>query len=245
MSFAPVTLAGRMPGAALVLTCEHASPAVPPEYDNLGLTAAQLRDHIGWDIGAAAVAEELSRQLRAPAVLSAVSRLLVDCNRDLADVDLMPHESHGLPIPGNASIDAVERDERLRRFYEPYHRAVDAVVRAHPDALLLSLHSFTPELNGRQRPFDVGVLFDDHVELADTLAGGVAAAGFAVRMNEPYSGLDGLIFSARTHGRRHGVRYLELEVNNRLLRRDDEARAVARRLVDAVARLIAPQPGGR
>lgn len=245
MSVAAVTLAGRAPGAALVLTCEHASPAVPPEYDNLGLTAAQLRDHIGWDIGAAAVAEELSRQLRAPAVLSAVSRLLVDCNRDLADVDLMPHESHGLPIPGNASIDAAERDERLRRFYEPYHRAVDAVVRAHPDALLLSLHSFTPVLNGRQRPFDVGVLFDDHAELADTLAGGIAAAGFGVRMNEPYSGLDGLIFSARTHGRRHGVRYLELEVNNRLLRRDDEARAVARRLVDAVARLIAPQPGGR
>ena len=54
----------------------------------------------------------------------------------------------------------------------------------------------------------------------------IAAAGFSVRMNEPYSGLDGLIFSARSHGRRHGLRYLELEINNRLLRRDaDIARA--------------------
>lgn len=245
MSFTPVTLAGRAPGAALVLTCEHASPAVPPEYHNLGVTAAQLRDHIGWDIGAATVAEELSHQLAAPAVLSAASRLLVDCNRDLADADLMPHESHGIPIPGNARIDPAERGERLRRFYEPYHAAVDAAVRAHPEALLLSIHSFTPELNGQPRAFDVGVLFDAHDELADTLAAGIACAGLAVRMNQPYSGLDGLIYSARTHGRRHGVRYLELEVNNRLLRRDDEARAVARRLVDAVARLIDFPAGGR
>ena len=245
MSFAPVTLAGRTPGASLLLTCEHASPAVPPEYDNLGLAAAALRDHIGWDIGAATVAEELSRQLRAPAVLSAASRLLVDCNRDVTDTDLMPQESHGVPIPGNASIDPAERGERLRRFYEPYHAAVDAAVRAHPDVLLLSIHSFTPELNGQRRPFDVGVLFDAYEDLATTLAAGVAAAGFAVRMNEPYSGLDGLIFSARVHGRRHDVRYLELEVNNALLRRDDEARAVARRLVDAVARLVDPQAGDR
>jgi len=245
VSFTPVTLAGRTPGAALVLTCEHASPAVPPEYANLGLAAGQLRDHIGWDIGAATVAEELSRQLRAPAVLSAASRLLVDCNRDLSDADLIPRESHGIPIPGNADIDPAERGERLRRFYDPYHAAVDAAVRAHPDALLLSIHSFTPELHGQPRPFDVGVLYDAHDELADTLAAGIAAAGYAVRMNEPYSGLDGLIFSARTHGRRHGVRYLELEVNNRLLRRDDDARAVARRLLDAVARLVDSPTGGR
>lgn len=236
MSFTPVTLAPS--GAGLVLTCEHASPAVPPEYANLGVAPALLRDHIGWDIGAATVAEELSRQLRAPAVLSAASRLLVDCNRDLVDADLMPHASHGIPIPGNAQIDEEERRSRLGRFYDPYHAAVDATVRARPGALLLSIHSFTPELNGRERPFDVGVLFDDHAALADAFAADIATAGFSVRMNEPYSGLDGLIFSARCHGRRHGTRYLELEINNRMLRRDDEARAVACRLVEAVGRLV-------
>ena len=242
MSFAPVTLAPPTPGAGLVLTCEHASPAVPAEYTNLGLAPRLLRDHIGWDIGAATVTEELSRQLRAAAVLSAASRLLVDCNRDVADADLMPHESCGIPIPGNTRIEDDDRRVRLERFYEPYHAAVDATVRARPDALLLSIHTFTPELHGRERPFDVGVLFDAYDDLATALAADVAAAGFAVRMNEPYSGLDGLIFSARHHGRRHGARYLELEINNRLLRRDDEARAVARRLVDAVARLLEHSP---
>lgn len=244
MSFTPVTLAPAGAGAGLVLTCEHASPAVPPEYENLGLAPALLRDHIGWDIGAATVTEELSRQLRAPAVLSAASRLLVDCNRDLVDADLMPHESHGIAIPGNARIDDDQRRDRLRRFYDPYHAAVDATVGARPGALLLSIHTFTPELNGRARPFDVGVLFDDYDDLAQALAADVAAAGFAVRMNEPYSGLDGLIFSARCHGRRHRTRYLELEINNRLLRHDDAARAVARRLVEAVGRLVELASGG-
>lgn len=246
MSFAPVTLAPPASGAGLVLTCEHASPAVPKEYAGLGLAPALLRDHIGWDIGAATVTEELSRQLHAAAVLSAASRLLVDCNRDLTDADLMPHQSCGVAIPGNTQIDGGEREARLQRFYEPYHAVVDATLRARPDAFLLSIHTFTPELNGRERPFDVGVLFDAYDDLAQVLAADVAAAGFAVRMNEPYSGLHGLIFSARCHGRRHGARYLELEINNRLLRRDDEARAVARRLVEAIGRLVErPTDGGR
>ena len=238
MTIAPVTLASRAPDAGLLLTCEHASPAVPAEYANLGLGPGQLRDHIGWDIGAATVTEELSRQLRAPAVLSAASRLLVDCNRDLPDHDLMPRESCGVAIPGNERIDDGDRADRLQRFYTPFHAAVDAVARANPNALLLSIHTFTPELHGQPRPFDVGVLFDAYDDLAGAFAADIGAAGFGVRMNEPYSGLDGLIFSARRHGRQHGLRYLELEINNRLLRRDDQAREVARRLVDAVARLL-------
>jgi predicted N-formylglutamate amidohydrolase len=230
----PITLGGVSPGARVVLTCEHASAAIPEEYAGLGLTAQHIADHIAWDIGAAGIAEELSRGLTAPAVLSAASRLLVDCNRDLDDHDLMPQRSCGVAIPGNAAIDAPERARRLRRFYDPYHAAIDAALARHPAALLLSIHSFTPELHGRARPFDVGVLYDDFDPLAHAFASRLTAAGFAVRMNEPYSGLDGLIFSARAHGRRHGMRYLELEINNRLLRRDGDIRAVAARLLDAV-----------
>lgn len=235
----PITLSGATDRPRLVLTCEHASPAVPAEYGDLGLTPQQLGDHIGWDIGAAAVTSELSRQLGAPAVLSAASRLLVDCNRDLDDADLMPHASHGVVIPGNGALDAAERTRRLASFYDPYHAAIDAELSRQSDALLLSVHSFTPELNGCARPFDVGVLFDGFDDLAHALARSITATGFTVRMNEPYSALDGLIFSARLHGGRHGVRYLELEINNRLLRTDTDAQAIAARLVDAVGAAVA------
>lgn len=235
----PITLSGSAARARLVLTCEHASATVPNEYACLGLAPAQLADHIGWDIGAAALATELHQYLGAPAVLSPASRLLVDCNRDLGDADLMPHESHGVAIPGNAAIDPAARADRLARYYDPYHAAIDVEIAQRPGALLLSIHSFTPELDGRARPFDVGVLFDDFNDLADRFARDIAGAGFAVRMNEPYSGLDGLIFSARSHGRRHGLRYLELEINNRLLRRDADVCAIAARLLEPIANLTA------
>jgi predicted N-formylglutamate amidohydrolase len=235
----PVTVGGSGAGACVVLTCEHATAAMPEEYARLGLTPEQVADHIGWDIGAAALTVVLSRGLAAPAVLSAASRLLVDCNRALHDEDLIPRQSCGVAIPGNAAVEAEERTHRLSRFYHPYHAAIDAELARHPAALLLSMHSFTSELHGRGRPFDVGVLFDAFDELAHGFARSLSAAGFSVRMNEPYSGLDGLIFSAREHGRRHGRLYLELEVNNRLLRSDADTAAVAARLlpaVDAVAR---------
>jgi len=235
VSFDPVTLTGRPDGARLVLSCEHASAAVPAEYANLGLDACELVEHIGWDIGAAAVATALSRGLGAPAVLSAASRLLVDCNRDVGDAELMPHTSHGTAIPGNTAIDPAERAARLARFYEPFHAAVDAQLAQRPGLCLLSVHSFTPSLRGAERGFDVGVLFDDFDDVARAFADRIAASGFSVRLNEPYSGLDGLIYSARRHGRRHGVLYLELEINNRLIGREDEAQDLAARLAAAVA----------
>jgi predicted N-formylglutamate amidohydrolase len=238
----PVTLPGRGTGAALVLTCEHASNSVPAEFGRLGLSLEQLGDHIAWDIGAAAIAEELNRQVGAPAVLSAASRLIVDCNRDLSDSDLIAAESHGVLIPGNAVVDTRQRAERLERYYAPYHDAVDAELVHHPDAVLLSVHSFTPSLNGRERPFDVGVLFDDFEDVAGRLARDLRASGLTVRLNEPYSALDGLIFSARTHGRRHDLRYFELEVNNRLLRHDADIRRVARQLLDGIENLVAETP---
>ncbi len=222
----------------LVLTCEHASCTVPVEYDDLGLDDEQLREHIGWDIGAGALTDVLAQRLDVPAVQSGLSRLVIDCNRDLADHDLIVRESHGVHVPGNQGIDAGERQRRIREFYEPYHEAIDEVLARRPGILLLSIHSFTPILNGRERRFDAGVLFDNFATEAEQFGEVLGAQGLRVRYNQPYSGLDGLIFSARTHGMRHGVRYLELEVNNRLLRTPVEIGAIATSVVHAVQRLL-------
>jgi predicted N-formylglutamate amidohydrolase len=102
----------------------------------------------------------------------------------------------------------------------------------------VSVHTFTPELRGVRRALEVGVLYDDHVPLAGTLADALAAAGLVVRHNEPYSGLDGLIYSARVHGTRHGLRYVELEVNNGLLRDDAGVDAVAAKVSRGLRALL-------
>jgi len=230
-----VSVMNEQTSGPFVFTCEHASCDVPVEYDDLGLDTDQLQDHIGWDIGAGSLTAHLARHFDATAVLAGVSRLVIDCNRDLTDHDLIVSQSHGVPVPGNRHVDADERHRRISQFYEPYHAAVDAVLRRQRDRFLVSVHSFTPVLNGRERRLDVGILFDVYADEAQRLEKALAGAGLRVRYNEPYSAFDGLIYSAARHGGCHGAPYLELEVNNALLR---EPHAVERMAV-AIARALA------
>ena len=69
----------------LLLFVDHASSHVPEEFDALGLRQDALEEHIGWDIGAATLAHGLAKCLGVPSVLAAVSRLVVDTNRDPSD----------------------------------------------------------------------------------------------------------------------------------------------------------------
>lgn len=235
--------AGRFP---LVLTCEHASCRVPAGYQNLGLSEAALRRHIGWDIGARAVLEAVGRRLDAPAVCSGYSRLLIDCNRKLDAHDLIVTHSDGTPIPGNHGLSAAERHKRITQFYQPYHDAIDTTLerllarRAAGRPALLSLHSFTPALRGQaeqERAFDIGILFDRYQDLAADLGRRLHRAGYRVRQNEPYSGYEGMIFSAHSHGRRHRLVYLELEMNNRLLVQSDSIGRMAEAISEACVAL--------
>jgi predicted N-formylglutamate amidohydrolase len=62
-----------IPGAmdgGLLLLCDHASNALPPEYGSLGLAPDQFQRHIAYDIGAAEVTRALAARFDAPAVLS-------------------------------------------------------------------------------------------------------------------------------------------------------------------------------
>jgi len=230
----PVKIRNPRASTPLVLSCEHASCEVPEEYASLGLPVEALQEHIAWDIGARHLTAVLAERFSARAVCSGVSRLVIDCNRDLGDDDLIVTAAHGVAVPGNAAVAPLDRRRRIERFYAPYHQAIDEVLAGAPCDLLISVHSFTPALNGQERRFDVGVLYDSYEADARRLGAALATAGLAVRYNEPYSAFDGLIFSARSHGLRHGVRYLEIEINNRLLR----DQAAVSRIGAAVARAV-------
>ena len=225
-----------------VLTCEHATKRVPRKYAALGLPRAALADHIGWDIGAGAVQRVLARELPAEAVSSRVSRLLVDANRMPHEESLIPLQNDGIVVPGNASVSAAERKRRIRLYHEPYHARVNKILkratRTAPGRVrLLSLHSFTPQMGGRVRDFDIGVLFDAHVGLAHAFGRALVREEFRVRYNEPYSGYDGLIYAPKRHGEAHDVPYVELEINNRLIRDPAAAGRVGRRIARALRAL--------
>lgn len=180
------------PGRWLV-TCDHASNRVPPEVagGDLGLPAADMARHIAYDVGAAGLAAALAEALDSPAILSDFSRLVIDPNRGEDDPTLVMKLYDGSVIPANRHADAAEVARRMALFYTPYHQALAELAVRQADTVIVAVHSFTPQLNGRPpRPWHVGVL---HSHLDDRLSRALIArleaeGDLCVGDNQPYSG---------------------------------------------------------
>ncbi len=221
----------------LIITCEHAGNLVPSPVRPSPDDTRWLTTHWGYDLGAAAAARELARLTESPLYMAGFSRLLCDTNRPWDDPACILTTVEGQPLAMNANLDRDERDRRRRTLYDPYHAAIDEALalrtaRREP-LLLLSVHSFTPELGQHKREMELGVLFDDHRSLAERFAATLTAAGYVTALNAPYSGKEGLIYSAAQHGTDHGVPYLEIEIRQDLL-------ANTAGVVSFVARLLGP-----
>ncbi len=227
--------------APVVLTCDHASRAVPRALGNLGLTDDLLARHIGWDIGAAMVTRRLAPLLDAPAVLCGYSRLVIDCNRYLADPTSMVEVSDGVTVPGNADLGAEARLARQASIFTPYHAAIAAritALRATGIApAVISIHSFTPVMRGFQRPWHIGVLWDGDGRIALPLLDALRAEpGLVVGDNEPYTGRDPTGYTQRHHALDQGLPHVEVEIRQDLIGDD----AGAAEWADRLARLFKP-----
>ncbi len=227
-----VTLGRASPGGWL-FTCEHASRRLPHGHSPSHADNRLLATHWGWDIGAADLTRALCHGMGAGAVFSNYTRLLCDPNRAPGDPSMFLRDTDDGAPSFNAILDDGERERRLRRYFHPFHKAVARFAMQRP-RLLLSIHSFTPAFRGRARAMEAGVLFDQHDDLAQRLALALASAGLATALNEPYSGKDGLIYSAARHGGEAGVPYLELEVRQDLIDTQPKAAAVAKRVQGAL-----------
>ena len=116
-----------VPGAyalPLIMTCEHASNALPPEYGQLGLPQDTLDSHFGWDIGAWATLLRIASTINCSVIGSLYSLLLVDLNRRTDESSLIPRQLGGQIIPGNWPLPSEEAWGRIERFYDPYHDAI-------------------------------------------------------------------------------------------------------------------------
>jgi predicted N-formylglutamate amidohydrolase len=229
--------------AGVLIVCDHASNAIPPGMDSLGLPPEALERHIAYDIGAADVARALAAHLGAPAVLSSFSRLVIDPNRGADDPTLVMRYSDGSIVPGNAKADAAEIARRRERFWAPYRDRVAATIEAmiatgEPPALV-SVHSFTPVWRGAARRWKVGVLWDLDGRIARPLLDALAAdpdlGPKAVGDNEPYDGaLSGDTVDAVATAR--GLANALIEIRQDLIAKPQGALAWAERF----ARLLKP-----
>lgn len=214
------------PYVPILITCEHASNAVPADFA-LGVEEELLQSHWGWDRWADDVMRRFAPQLGATTVSALVSRLVLDVNRGRGDDTLIRRECEGVVIPGNQDLSPEQVEERVERLWRPYHAAVDSelgrLVERHTAerVVFFTFHSFSPDYGTSDRDFDVGVLFDAHEDLAAGVKRALTTAGLRTRLNEPYSGYRGEIYSAAVHGEAHEVSYFEIELNQGVL--EDEA----------------------
>ncbi len=220
----------------LVLVCDHASKRVPRCLDNLGLTPEQLDDHIGWDPGAADVARLLSNKLDAPLILSGYSRLVIDCNRPLQSPQSIPEQSAGVLVPSNQNITAEDRARRVKNVFTPYHNAINQLLadRKNRPTVFLSIHSFTPSLDGQHRPWHIGVSFWRNDTLAKLLISALKKdEDIVVGDNEPYAIDAEFDYAIPVHGEGRGLPSAMIEIRQDGIRTAAGVAAWAERIAKA------------
>jgi predicted N-formylglutamate amidohydrolase len=213
----PVKIENRYGSGWFLFTGDHAGNRVPRRLADLGLPRSELARHIGIDSGVAQLGRMLSRRLDCPFIAQRYSRLVIDCNRRPGHPASIAPVSDEVAVPGNQALGAEAREARRTEVFAPYHRAIGEVLaqrrsRGLP-TVFVALHSFTPVLAGKQRPWDIGVMHgggDTRFALS-LLALLRAESRWRIGENQPYA-LDATDFSVPHHAYDAGLPYVEIEV---------------------------------
>jgi predicted N-formylglutamate amidohydrolase len=219
----------------IVSVCDHAGNLVPDDLP-LGVNPERLDTHIAWDIGAAGVAERMARRHDIPTQLACYSRLVVDLHREEDNANVIPITSDGVTIPGNIGADT---QWRLDTFYRPYHAALESWLDEAEPGLILSIHSFTPKLEsaGGERPWEVGLLFNEDDRAARHAIRLFSEQGITVGENEPYSGRE-LNATMNRHAEAKGRPYCAIEVRNDLIADEAGQARWAGMIADVAGRVL-------
>lgn len=216
----------------LVVSCEHAGNRVPRELKACFPPASKavLATHRGWDIGALPVARVLAKRFDAPLFFTEISRLVIDANRSPGHANLYSEYTKHLPV--------AERERIRLTYHESYRRpvvdSITSLVKKGHKVFHLSVHSFTPALNGDVRRAGIGLLYDPRRALEKRFAArwleSLEERGdfLPVRRNYPYFGVsDCFVTSLRKI--LPPARYMgfELEMNQKHLVRPSERNRMA------------------
>jgi len=243
---APFELVEGSGDIGLILVCDHASHRIPQSLGTLGVADVYLNDHIGWDIGAAAITRLLQARFRVDAVLANYSRLVIDLNRSLTDASLIPAISDGVLIPGNLGLSTRDRAARASALHAPYHAAIEALIERRSGGgrvpVFIGIHSFTPRFHGTLRPWHAGVLWDRDPRLAVRMLAALRREpGLFVGDNEPYSGRHPADYSIDTHAETRGLAHVGIEIRQDLIGDAPGQARWAGRLGDILETLLADE----
>ena len=204
---------------SLLLSCEHGGNEVPekylPYFKNVGDI---LQTHRGYDIGAFDLFETLKQLNPDYSIFSKTTRLLVDLNRSLHKKTLFSEWTN--------QLDLREKEQILNTYYHPFRKSfaneLKLKVEQGKQILHVSIHSFTPVLNGEVRTTDIGILYHPG-RLSEKLFAkvwkeklGECLPQLRVRFNYPYLGKpDGHVAAHRRIYADHQYVGIELELNQK------------------------------
>ncbi|WP_069298741.1 N-formylglutamate amidohydrolase [Neptunicoccus sediminis] len=234
MKYSPFVTIGANRPANILILCDHAANTVPADINggDLGLPPEDMNRHIAYDIGAAGLSEHLGLLLDAPVICSNFSRLVIDPNRGEDDPTLLMRLYDGTLIPANRHADAAELERRMTLCHRPYHAEIARLIKTKDRPVLISVHSFTPQLRGRPpRPWQIGVLSNDDRRLSEHLLAELARdTGVTTGDNVPYTGyLTGDTMDQ--HALQNGLLHTLLELRQDLIATPDGQEKWARYLV--------------
>lgn len=228
----------------VVISCEHATAKVPSWLKYYFLKHTKLlASHRGWDPGAIVMARSFASTCRCPLVTADVSRLVIDTNRSI--------NSKSLFTTISKTFTQKEKKIILKQFYYPYRNRVENnirdAVKTTGHALHLSVHSFTPALNGEVRTCDIGILYNPassaEKQFARTWAAQIKkhAPYLCIRFNYPYRGTsDGFTTALRKQFSAQSYVGFELELNQKLFSKKQVLpKAVSKALVESFYNTIA------
>lgn len=139
-----------------MLSCEHGGNNIPDKYIYLFKNRKDiLNSHRGYDIGALGLFKVLDSLPISFSGYSADSRLLVDLNRSIHRRTLFSELTKHLCRS--------EKDEILADYYyayrKPFAKKIEELIMKKHKVYHISIHSFTPQLNGLIRNADLGILY--------------------------------------------------------------------------------------
>ena len=123
---APVTVHNENGLSPFLIVADHGGNVIPRALRGLGVSEAERRRHIAWDIGIAAVSRLVADALDATLVQQNYSRLVIDCNRAPGSKESISDISERIPVPGNIGLSEGGKAARVREIFRPYHDRIES-----------------------------------------------------------------------------------------------------------------------
>lgn len=209
-----------------VISCEHAGNDVPKDYQHLFEGADEiLNSHRGWDPGSLELAQALAEETNSELFSYTFTRLFIELNRSIGHPKLFSEFTHSLSKP--------ERQAIVEKYYRPHRDKVVEAIKQNSSrscqTVHISVHTFTPVFDGKERNFEIGLLYDPRRTLEKNACQNWKwllkknIPGFRIRMNQPYKGAsDGFTTFLRNIFEENLYLGIELEVNQKLIRNHSE-----------------------